>query len=341
MTVSRDYWPHCGYGLLEKNEGGQLVVTDEFLRSLLQRPELAPVAESCQDELALHGRLLEQPRASVDAQQLAALRDEDARANYSVWLRFRERLLAHPTLEASYIALFGGEGVDVPPVFVHQLTQILLRHTLGSQATAIQARAAEMLFRTQRIAVQEDGAVMAADDETVERHAVSANFGTIGELLKQGGAPLRTAELDVLRDDNADVYWERDENHDLVVSLNHGQPVLEALCRVLEGWIRHFLDTEVRIAVEREIQDELWVWHVGLDAQASAVLNDLYQGNEVSEDRMAGMLCLFKLEFDQPALVRPEIAGCPVYLAMAMDPGKRLKLKPQNLLLNLPLARLC
>ena len=35
----------------------------------------------------------------------------------------------------------------------------------------------------------------------------------------------------------------------------------------------------------------------------------------------------------------PAIAGRPVYLAMAMDAEHRLKLKPQNLLLNLPLAR--
>ena len=31
--------------------------------------------------------------------------------------------------------------------------------------------------------------------------------------------------------------------------------------------------------------------------------------------------------------------GRPVYLAMAMDAANRVKLKPQNLLLNLPLAR--
>ena len=67
----------------------------------------------------------------MDPRQLAAVRDEDARANYAIWLRFRQRLLAQPTLEASYMALFQGEGVDVPPVFVHQLTQVLLRHTLG------------------------------------------------------------------------------------------------------------------------------------------------------------------------------------------------------------------
>jgi len=335
----RDFWRSSGYALLDQTAEGHLVVTDDFLRSLLERPELEPLPESSAAELALHQLLHGEPRRSIDAQQLAAVEDEDARNNYAIWLRFRERLLAHPTLEASYVALFRGEGVDVPPVFVHQLTQILLRHCLGGEVPAMQARAAEMLFRAQRIALQEDGQVMAADDETVERHAVSANFGAIGELLKQGGAPLRTAELDVLHADNQDLYWERDEAHDLVVSLNHGQPALDALCRVLETWVGHFLATRVRITTERAIDDDQWVWHVGLDAQASSVLNDLYQGQDVSEDRMAGMLCLFRLEFEEPSAMRAEIAGRPVYLAMAMDPSKRLKLKPQNLLLNLPLAR--
>jgi uncharacterized protein DUF6352 len=334
-----DFWRHCGYSLLDKTPDGHLVVTDDFLRILLERPELAPVPASCEPELALHQRLLAQPRAEIGAQELAALADDDARSNYAIWLRFRQRLLAHPTLEASYLALFQGEGVDVPPLFVQQLTQILLRHVLGDASTAMQARAAEMLFRPQRISLQDDGQVMAADDETVERHAISANFGTLGELLKQGGAALRTAELDVLREDNAEVYWERDESCDLVVSLNHGQPALAALCRVLERWVRHFLGTAVRVEVARNIGDD-WVWHVGLDAQASAVLNDLYEGRDVSDERMATMLCLFRLAFDEPAVMRPEIAGQPVYLAMAMDEGRRLKLKPQNLLLNLPLARL-
>ena len=335
-----NYWRQCGYGLLDKTVEGHLVVTDAVLRSLLERPELAPVPESCAGELALHHGLLDHPRADVTPQQLAAITDEDARGNYTVWLRFRQRLLAQPTLEGSYMALFRGEGVDVPPLLVQQLTQILLRHILGADATAMQVRAAEMLFRTQKVSVLEDGQVMAADDETVERHAVAAGFGTIGELLKQGGAPLRTAELDVLSDDNADSYWERDESHDLVVSLNHGQPALAALCSVLQRWVRHFLGAGVTIGIESEIDDEQWVWHVGLDAQASAALNDLYQGNDVAADRMERMLCLFRLQFDESSVMRPEIAGRPVYLAMAMDADKRLKLKPQNLLLNLPLARL-
>jgi hypothetical protein len=334
----RDYWRHCGYDLLDKTAEGHLVLTDEFLRTLLERPELAPVPQSCEAEVALHQRLVAEPRADVDA-QLSALADEDARSNYAVWLRFRQRLTAQPTLEASYMALFRGEGVDVPPVFVHQLTQILLRHALGGGATAMQARAAEMLFRPQRITVLDGGQVMAADEETVERHAISANFGTLGELLKRGGAPLRAAELDVLDEGNADVYWERDESHDLAVSLNHGQPALAALCRVLEAWVLHFLKIAVRIEPARSIDEDQWFWHVGLDAQASAALNDLYLGREVSEERLSALLCLFRLEFDEPAVMRADIAGRPVYLAMAMDDELRLKLKPQNLLLNLPLAR--
>ncbi|MDP3761998.1 MAG: DUF6352 family protein [Ramlibacter sp.] len=334
-----DFWRSCGYQLLDRTPEGHLVVTDGFLRFLLDRPEMAPVPDSCAGELALREHLLRDPRADVSPDLLGAVTDEDARANYAVWLRFRKRLLAHGTLEASYAAVFRGEGVDVPPLLIHLLTQVLLRHILGEEASPMQARVAEMLFRPQRIAIQEDGQVMAADDETVERHATAANFGSIGELLKQGGAPLRAAELDVLHETRADEYWPRDESHDFVVSLNHGHPALAALCLVLERWVEHFLGCAVRIQPERAIDDDNWVWHVGLDAQASALLNDLYQGKDASEERMRRLLCLFRLDFVEPAVMRPEIAGRPVYLAMAKDELECLRLKPQNLLLNLPLAR--
>ena len=339
MTHAHDFWPNCGYDLLTHDVAGHLNVSDDFLRSLLQRPELAPVPASCAAELALFEQLLQAPRSEIAPSALAALQDRDAADNYAVWLRFRTRLLAFPTLEASYLALFQGEGVDVPPVMMQQLTQILLRHILGAEASALEARAAEMLFRPQKMSILEDGAVMAADDETVERHALSGGFGTLGELLKQGGVPLRSVDLDVLVTENAEAYWPRSEHLDLVVSLNHGQPALDALCRVLERWIAHFLRVEVRIQTDREIVDEHWVWHVGLDAQASSLLNDLYTGVEVAEDRMRRLMCLFRLEFVNPADMLAEVAGRPVYLAMAMDEKNRLKLKPQNLLLNLPLAR--
>jgi hypothetical protein len=333
-----DFWPSCGYRLLAKGADGRLTLTDDFLRSTLLRPELAPVAESCAAEVALHERLLAVPRSPVAGAELAALADADARDNYRIWLRFRDRLAAAPSIEAAYVALFR-DGVDVPPLLVHQLTQILVRHVLGEGADPMEARAGEMLYRPQKISVGGDGAVMAADDATIELLATTGGFGNLGELLRQSKTVPRAAELDVLDAANAAIYWERDERFDLAVSLNRGQPALGALCRVLERWIAHFLGVDVAITPQREIDDERWVWHVGLDAEASALLNDLYNRAEVDDARMARLLCLFELRFADPAAMRPAIAGRPVYLALAMDAASRLKVKPQNLLVNLPLAR--
>ena len=334
-----DFWPSCGYRLLTVGADRRLTLTDDFLRSYLVRPELAPVRESCAAELALHDALLAHPRRAVAAKELDGLADPDARDNYAIFLRFRERLTAASSLEAAYMGLFQGDGVDVPPLFVHQLTQVLLRHILGADAPPMHARAAEMLFRTQRIAVLEDGAVMAADEATVELFATTGGFGSLGELLAENRTPSRAIELEVLDADNAEAYWDRDERHDFSVSLNRGRPALDALARVLEQWVAHFLGVTVTIRHERAVDDAHWAWHVGLDAEASGLLNDLYNDVEVDEARMARLLCLFRLDFANPADMRSAIAGRPVYLAMAMNDAHALRLKPQNLLLNLPLAR--
>jgi hypothetical protein len=333
-----DFWPSCGYRLLRVGSDNRLTLTDDFLRSLLLRPELAPIPESDAAELALHDRLMATPRAAVDDATLAALGDPDARDNYAIFVRFRNRLAAAASIEGAYVALFR-DGVDVAPLLVHQLTQILLRHILGDAADALEARAAEMLFRPQKIAVTPDGAVMAADEQSVELYSTGTGFGNLGELLQRNRTPLRTVDLDVLDADNAQLYWEHDERFDLAVSLNRGSPALAALTRVLERWVAHFHGCTVTITPKREIDDKRWVWHVGLDAEASALLNDLYNRADVDDERMGRLLCLFELAFASPADMRESIAGRPVYLAMAMDADQRLKLKPQNLLLNLPLAR--
>lgn len=334
-----DYWASSGYRLLMVGADGRLTLTDDFLRVFLARPELAPVRESCAGELALHDALLADPRRAVSARELAEVSDPDARDNYAIWLRFRDRLAAAPSLEAAYAGLFQGTGVDVPPLFVHHLTQVLLRHVLGADAEPMAVRVAEMLFRPQKVAVLPDGAVMAGDEATVELYATTGGFGSLGELLAQNRTPSRTAELDVLDADNASQYWERDERHDFSVSLNRGRPALDALSRVLERWIRHFLGVDVTIRHERAIDDQHWVWHVGLDAEASSLLNDLYNKVDVDEARLARLIALFRLDFANPADMRPALAGRPVYLAMAMNADNVLKLKPQNLLLNLPLSR--
>jgi hypothetical protein len=71
---------------------------------------------------------------------------------------------------------------------------------------------------------------------------------------------------------------------------------------------------------------------------ATEILNALYNGETVDNSKLAQVLCLFKLDFIDKGRMLREIAGKPIYLAMAHDIDKCLKFKPQNLLINLPLA---
>lgn len=333
-----NYWANCGYSSLEVNKNNHLVVTDEFLRTYLKRPELAPVPESCAKELQIYNLLLKNPRADIDVAEIELMKDKDVQLNYKIWLRYRDRLISAPSLENFYLSLFQAGGVDVPPLFVTNLTEIFVRHILGNDADPISARLGEFLFRPQKISILEDGAVMAADDETVERHAKTGGFGSIGELLRQNDVPLRSIDLDVLSPETMDSYWERDEAHDMVIQLNHSDQNLKIFSHILEKWIQHFLGVDVSISPKTSIQDDQWVWHVGLDASATEILNALYQDQAVDENKLQQVLSLFRLDFKNQSHMRSEIAGKPVYLGLAIDTNNILKVKPQNLLVNLPLA---
>ncbi|UFS56448.1 DUF6352 family protein [Comamonadaceae bacterium M7527] len=335
--LKNDFWSQSGYALLHVDAQQQLVVTDAFLSFLLNRPELAPVDTSCDAERALFSQLVAQPRTNISDDQLAQLANPDVADNYRVWLRFRDRVLARPTLEASYMALFQGTGVDVPPVLVNQLTHVLVRHVLGAAPSALAARVGEMFFRSQMITSTDEGALLAADEEVVNARAPNAGFDLMG-LLRTGGGSLIGVDLDVIGPDNQDVYWARDTKYDTVIALNSQQPAMKALCDLITNWVRHFLHVKVRITAQDKVQDKKWAWHLGLDMQSSAILNDLYLGKRVGDARLAQLLCLFKLEFDKPTDMLAKVAGKPVYMAMACDTDNRLRLKPQNLLLNLPLA---
>jgi hypothetical protein len=330
-----DFWSSCGYHLLQKNADGRLLVTDDYLRLYYQRPELAPPSDAEPAEHALYASLLDAPRRKVSDGEVDALADADARENYRVMLRFRARLLGAPTLEAFYADLFRSD-VAVPPDFIHHTVQVILRGLLEG-AGGLEARAAELFFRRQQVSVQE-GAVMAADYETVQMHAQTGGFGDLGRLLREASTSTRTVELDVLDEPSAALYFERDEQFDTILQLNTGRPGCTALCRVLERWIAHFHGVRVTVTPVREIPDDHWLWHVGLDAEATALLNDVYGGAEVGEERLKRIVGLFRVEFHDTSALRPENAGTPVYLGMAMTPDGALRMKPQNLLVNLPLA---
>ncbi len=317
----------------------QLLVTDDFLRTYLLRPELNLVPESCAAERALHQRLSENPRAAISDQEIAGMADPDIQVNYQVWLRYRAKLLAASSLENFYMSLFKGDGVDVPPLFITQLAQIFIRHILGEDCHPLDARMGELFFRVQKITVLEDSVVMAADDEIVTRNAQAGETGNILDLLKSKSMSMRSIDLDVLHEENADLYWEKNEDYDFAVQLNFSQPPINHFCRVLEKWIQHFLGAQVRITPMQQITDPKWSWHVGLDAAATDILNKLYNKEPVDSDELEKVICLFRLDFIDEAAVTQSQAGKPVYMGIAMNDEKQLKLKPQNLLFNLPLAK--
>jgi hypothetical protein len=337
MVDVPEFWRSCGHHLLTPDASSRLTVTDDFLRAYWLRPEVAPVPESCAEERALHEALMADPRLPVPAERLERLADLDARDNYGAVLRFRDRLLAAPTLEAGYLDCVRKGMADMPPVFLDQLVHVLLRHLLTGCDDPIRARAAELLFREQKVMIQ-DGAVMLADEETVELHASGAAPGAHG-LLVESEPPPRQIELDVLDEANSEIYWARSDRFDTVLDLSFARAGLDALCRVLEAWVGHFTGAAIGIQPVQRIDDQRWVWHVGLDAEASALLNDLYQGQALDEVHRARLLALFRLEFRDPADMLERVRGRPVYLGLAMTGAQRLKLKPQNLLTNLPLAR--
>jgi hypothetical protein len=337
FSAVQDFWRNSGFHLLERDAQGRLSVTDDFLRAYLLRPEIRPVEESGPNEVALHESLLDDPRREVAPHELDAIEDVDARDNYRILLAFLSRLKRARSLESCYLGIFAGGDVAVPPLFIDQLAQIIVRSVLEGCEDALEPRAAEIFFREQK-ASTEEGTVMLADLETVEMHASGGKFGSLGRLIVESQAPVAAVNLDVLDTENAHLYWMRDQRHDLVISMNFGRAANQAFCRVMERWIGHFLGVKVGIRPLRAIEDREWAWHIGLDAESTSILNSLWRGEEVEPGTFRRVLALFRLDFEDPSVMRADIAGKPVYMALSMNEDTVVRMKPQNLLLNLPLA---
>ena len=98
----REFWVSSGHHLSRQNEAGELVATPELMTAWLARPELAPPPEACDAERALHASLLADPFSNVTERDIAALADVDARENWTFFIRFRDRLIAAPSIEQAY-----------------------------------------------------------------------------------------------------------------------------------------------------------------------------------------------------------------------------------------------
>jgi len=302
----RDFWLSCGHVLTDRGGDGRLLVTDEFLKAYLARPELLPPPEACAAERSLHAALLADPRSVISADAIAALADADARENWSLMLGFRDRLLGHGSLEAAYLDLIRSGADGTPPLFLGHLVQLILRNALDGCDDPFVLRAAEMFFRPQRLALLE-GALIAADEEAV---------------AEPGG------EIDVLTEESAPQYWERSDRFDMALDLSVGSRGNAALGTVISAWLGHLLSLDATVEPLRELRDARFTWYVGLDADGTRIGDALWRGDPVGEEERARLAALFRLTFDQ--------AADPIYLILAMTQDRMLRMKPQNLLTGLP-----
>ena len=354
---AHDLWPGSGLTRLTVDHNGWLRPSPDYWRHWLARPELALAAESCRAETALHRRLEQEPLRPVVAAEISALADPDVAHNYRHFIGLRDAVQAAGTLQAWTLALFRGGPVTVPPLFVDLVTQAIVQHLLGGSTDALLVRTAELFFRPQRITF-EQGRVLAADSATLGEESLTQGLGDIGRLLTQAQIPTKGLELPVLGPNNAQRYWAEatradfrstllldltqqlstDVGHGLQFKMNNARSGLKPLAALMQRWVQHLLGVEVAIEPIHRIDDPQWRWHLGLDVEASALLNDLYEGHPVDDERRARLISLFRLHFANPAEMRRDVAGKPVYLGLMATAGGQLRLKPQNLLLNLPLA---
>jgi hypothetical protein len=336
MLAPGDFWVASGHHLCDRDENGRVLATPDLWRAFLARPELVPPDEACGAERALHARLMEEPTRAVPEGELAALAEPDAAENWRLFLGFRDRVSAKPSLEAAWLDIYAGKVERIPPIFLQMLTHLVARAALDGVGDPYALRAGELFYRPQRAAITQ-GATLLADEEVVEMRAADGGFGALGHLLAEAGAPPREVELDVLGEGNAHLYHGRSDAHDFALDIAQGRDGQAGIARAVERFVLHMFGEAVAIRSVPVIEDRNWTWHVGLDAEATAIANDLWQGKKVKQERLARILWLGVLEFADTARVLPRVKGRPVYLALAMDVAQRVRMKPQNLVAGLPL----
>jgi len=329
----KDFWLSCGHHLLDRDAGGGLLLTDDFLKVYLARPELTPPAEACAAERALHAALLADPRKPVAAAEIAAIADADARENWQVMLAFRDQLMAHRTLEAAYLDLIR-RGAKVPHLFINQLVHVILRNALDDCEDPYVLRAAELFFRPQKMTLHE-GSLIAADEETIS----GTSNTPVSPLVSMLGIPA-AADIDVMNDDNAEFYFEHSDQFHVALDLTAGRRGLAALGTAIERWVAHLLAVEATIEPFTEVRDANLAWYVGLDAGGTKIGDALWSGEELDEATRASVVGLYRMTFRDPGVVANKVKGEPVYLILAMDAEKVLRLKPQNLVTGLPIKHL-
>lgn len=334
--MTHDFWKSAGMHLLKRGASGWLDVTPDFLRAYLTRPEVHPIDTSCVAEITLHDDLMADPFLAVPPARLQTIADPDAIDAYRHVLAFRDVLANAGTIEGAYLALLRQPSLLVPPVFIDQLVHVICRNMLADVRDPMRIRAAELLFREQ-VVTTEGGRIMLADDEILDMHARAGKETGLAQLLAETGTPMKQVTLDVIDDDNKQSYWARSDRFDTVIDFRFEQPALDAFARVVEIWLQHLLRLEVKVEPRPRVEDRDWRWHIGLDQEGTRILNALYEGRTVPLEDMTRIVALFRMRISDDRLVIDRVKGCAIYLGLAMTGANKVRMKPQNLITNLPL----
>ena len=93
----------------------------------------------------------------------------------------------------------------------------------------------------------------------------------------------------------------------------------------------------------RRIETARMEWFIGLDREATTMLNHLYNGEPLAQEDQQRLIALLELRIENGgAAATPaaaHIAQAPVILALAMNAENEVRMKPQNLLINFPIRR--
>jgi len=198
LSGARDFWLACGHHLVDRDAGGRLLVTDEFLKAYLARPELAPPPEACMAEHRLHDALLVHARRAVTPAEIAVIAEPDARENWGLMIAWRDHLARQRTLEGAYLDIVR-RARQFPPLLIDQLVQLILRNALDGCEDAFMLRAAELLFRPQKLALQ-DGSLVAADEETARGLRATPLSPLVSLLGLPAAAGIKTAGVEIMPD---------------------------------------------------------------------------------------------------------------------------------------------
>jgi hypothetical protein len=331
MSVTPDFWLASGHHLLDRDAEWRLRITSDFMKAYLARPELVPPADACSAERELYRLLLEDPWRPVASSQISVIADADARENWNALIAWRDHLASAETLEAAYLDIVR-RSLRFPQIFIGQLVQAILRNMLNDCDDVFVLRAAEMFFRPQKLDLRE-GKVLATDLEIAERHDGRRDSPLVALL----GLPL-TWGVDVLSEANASSYWSRSDMFDMALDLTGGQRGLMALGEVVARWISHLLAVDVMVEPLTELRDAPLAWYVGLDSDATRLGNALWNNDEIDETAYSRIIGLYRLTFANLADVIERVRGEPVYLLVAIGEDDVLRLKPQNLVMGLPIS---